>query len=52
MKEQLPSKGLVFLDVPTRWNPTYLMLEAALKFRKAFARMGKDEDIEFFSILQ
>jgi hypothetical protein len=32
---QLPSKKL-FLDVPTRWNSTYLMLAAALEFKEAF----------------
>lgn len=37
------------LDVPTRWNSTYLMLEAALKFKKAFARMEEDEDRLFLT---
>ncbi|XP_062005944.1 zinc finger BED domain-containing protein RICESLEEPER 2-like [Rosa rugosa] len=41
---KLPLKGLVCLDVPTRWNSTYLMLEAALKFKKTFVRMEEDED--------
>ena len=31
------------LDVPTRWNLTFLMLRSALKFEKAFDRL-KDED--------
>lgn len=43
-KEQLPSRGMVILDVPTRWNSSFLMLEASLKFQKAFARMVEDED--------
>ncbi|PRQ53792.1 putative transcription factor/ chromatin remodeling BED-type(Zn) family [Rosa chinensis] len=43
-KEKLPLTGLVCLDVPTRWNSTYLMLEAALKFKTAFARMKDDGD--------
>jgi hypothetical protein len=44
-KEKLTCKGLVCMDVPTRWNSTYLMLEAALKFKKAFARLEHDEEI-------
>ncbi|XP_061358176.1 zinc finger BED domain-containing protein RICESLEEPER 2-like [Gastrolobium bilobum] len=33
--------GIVQLDVPTRWNSTYIMLESALKFQKAFKRLGE-----------
>lgn len=36
----------VQLDVPTRWNSTYLMLESALKFQKAFKRLG-ERDAEY-----
>ncbi|KAG6633675.1 hypothetical protein CIPAW_12G065500 [Carya illinoinensis] len=42
---QLPSKKL-FLDVPTRWNSTYLMLAVALEFREVFPRYG-DRDQGF-----
>lgn len=38
-EEKLDNKSLVCLDVETRWNSTYLMLEAALKFKKAFANL-------------
>ena len=33
-------KGTVHLDVPTMWNSTFLMLENALKFQKAFKPWG------------
>ena len=34
--ENIESKSLVCLDVETRWNLTYMMLEVASKFQKAF----------------
>ncbi|RZB57227.1 Zinc finger BED domain-containing protein RICESLEEPER 2 [Glycine soja] len=34
-------KSTMQLDVPTRWNSTYIMLESALKFQKAFKRLGE-----------
>ncbi|TXG70006.1 hypothetical protein EZV62_004941 [Acer yangbiense] len=40
------TKGLVVLDVPTRWNSTYLMLESVVKLKKAFQRIG-EEDIQY-----
>ena len=43
-KEKIDHKGLVALDVPTRWNSTYLMLESALKFQKDFDRMEEDDE--------
>uniref|UniRef100_A0A7N0ZQW8 BED-type domain-containing protein n=1 Tax=Kalanchoe fedtschenkoi TaxID=63787 RepID=A0A7N0ZQW8_KALFE len=36
--EKIESKSLLCLDVCTRWNSTYMMLDAALKFEKAFER--------------
>ena len=41
--ERIKSKGLLSLDVCTRWNSTYLMLETAQKFERAFKRY---EDID------
>lgn len=45
--EKIESKSLLCLDVPTRWNSTYMMLDAAIKFQKAFERF--EEHDPFFS---
>ncbi|KAF7822187.1 zinc finger BED domain-containing protein RICESLEEPER 2-like [Senna tora] len=44
-------KSTVKLDVPTRWNCTYLMLETAEKYEKAFSRLEFD-DSAFVSSLE
>ncbi|KAK2646777.1 hypothetical protein Ddye_021972 [Dipteronia dyeriana] len=41
--EKMGNNGYVVLDVPTRWNSTYLMLESAVKLRKAFERMEEED---------
>ncbi|KAK4858312.1 hypothetical protein QYF36_014400 [Acer negundo] len=41
--EKLGNNGFVVLDVPTWWNSTYLMLESAVKFRKAFEPMEEED---------
>ena len=41
--KKIDCKSLLCLDVPTRWNSTYLMLEAACKFENAFERMEEDD---------
>ena len=38
----IESKALLCLDVVTRWNSTYLMLGAAIKFKKAFENLEAD----------
>ncbi|KAK9706398.1 hypothetical protein RND81_07G121500 [Saponaria officinalis] len=38
-KEQIDSNRHLCLDVETRWNSTYLMLESALIYRKAFLKL-------------
>ncbi|XP_062094148.1 zinc finger BED domain-containing protein RICESLEEPER 2-like [Humulus lupulus] len=38
----IESKALLCLDVVTRWNSTYLMLESATKFKKAFENLEAD----------
>ncbi|XP_065629427.1 zinc finger BED domain-containing protein RICESLEEPER 2-like [Quercus suber] len=40
----IESKSLLCLDVPTRWNSTYLMLVTAQKFEKVFIRMDFEDD--------
>ncbi|XP_038896681.1 zinc finger BED domain-containing protein RICESLEEPER 2-like [Benincasa hispida] len=44
----IDSKSMLCLDVPTRWNSIYLMLEAAVKFEKAFERL-KDYDTVYMN---
>ncbi|XP_025678841.1 zinc finger BED domain-containing protein RICESLEEPER 2-like [Arachis hypogaea] len=43
---KIMEKGTVHLDVPTRWNSTFLMHESALKFQKVFKRLG-ERDSEY-----
>ncbi|KAJ9538464.1 hypothetical protein OSB04_031197, partial [Centaurea solstitialis] len=45
-KVKIETKGLVCLDVETRWNSTYLMLESAIKFQSAFD-MLEEQDIKY-----
>ncbi|XP_054817212.1 zinc finger BED domain-containing protein RICESLEEPER 2-like [Prosopis cineraria] len=45
-KEKIDSESLVRLDIASRWNSTYMMLERAIKFQKVFERM-ENEDKEY-----
>ena len=40
----IESKCLLSLDVATRWNSTYLMLDTAENFEKVFLRMDFEDD--------
>ncbi|KAM2241419.1 hypothetical protein ACFX1S_008495 [Malus domestica] len=42
--EGIEFKGYMVLDVPTRWNTTYLMLRDNLKFQKAFEKLEEDDE--------
>ncbi|CAL1411693.1 unnamed protein product [Linum trigynum] len=41
--EKIASKKFVSLDVATRWNSTYLMLEPAKPFEKAFQTLARND---------
>lgn len=45
-EEKLTNKPFLKLDVPTRWNSTFLMLKAALVYEKVFTRLA-DEDMSY-----
>ncbi|KAH9672415.1 BED-type domain-containing protein [Citrus sinensis] len=42
-REKISYGGLMVLDVPTKWNSTYLMLHKAVVFEKTFDRMKEDD---------
>ncbi|KMT07963.1 hypothetical protein BVRB_6g144970 [Beta vulgaris subsp. vulgaris] len=42
-EEKINTKKLLCLDVPTRWNSTYLMLSAAIDLEAAFERYGEED---------
>ncbi|XP_062013000.1 zinc finger BED domain-containing protein RICESLEEPER 2-like [Rosa rugosa] len=46
-KYKVESKKVCILDVPTRWNSTFLMLDTALELRKAFDIMADKEDSKY-----
>ena len=46
---KLTCKATVCLDCPTRWNSTFVMLDVALKFKKAFATMAEEEASPFLA---
>jgi hypothetical protein len=41
-EEKVDSKTFLKLDVPTRWNYTYLMLKFAIVYEKVFIRLVED----------
>uniref|UniRef100_A0A803QDT8 Uncharacterized protein n=1 Tax=Cannabis sativa TaxID=3483 RepID=A0A803QDT8_CANSA len=43
-REKIDYKGGLILDVPTRWNSTFMMLDVAIIFEKAFSRNEEEDD--------
>jgi hypothetical protein len=41
-REKIKCKNMVCLDIPTRWNSTYLMLGTVEKYQRAFDLLGED----------
>ena len=42
-EEKVDNKAFLKLDVPTRWNYTYLMLKAAIVYEKVFLKLAEDD---------
>ncbi|KAK9279908.1 hypothetical protein L1049_013592 [Liquidambar formosana] len=49
-EERIVSKKSLCLDVPTRWNSTYLMLNAAIEYEKAFDRLEEQDSSFIFEM--
>jgi hypothetical protein len=50
--EKIQFKGLLCLDVPTRWNSTYNMLEAAEKCQYALHLMEEEDGYFVFTMFE
>ncbi|XP_047320451.1 zinc finger BED domain-containing protein RICESLEEPER 2-like [Impatiens glandulifera] len=48
--EKVQSKRWLCLDVSTRWNSTYLMLDTAQKFERVFDRYKREDATLFFDL--
>ncbi|XP_020249166.1 zinc finger BED domain-containing protein RICESLEEPER 2-like [Asparagus officinalis] len=48
--EKIEFGSSLCLDVCTRWNSTYLMLNVALKYEKAFERYGEEDPLFRFEL--
>lgn len=41
LSDRIDCKRSLCLDVPTRWNSTYVMLESAVPYEEAFTLFGQ-----------
>ncbi|KAG8488565.1 hypothetical protein CXB51_016305 [Gossypium anomalum] len=49
-EEMIDSKAQLCLDVPTRWNSTYMMLKVAEKYERAFESYLRDDHNFFLNL--
>ncbi|KAM0866595.1 hypothetical protein ACQ4PT_042524 [Festuca glaucescens] len=42
-EEKVDAKAFLRIDVPTRWNSTFLMLKSANVYEKVFTRLGEED---------
>ncbi|XP_048496333.1 zinc finger BED domain-containing protein RICESLEEPER 2-like [Beta vulgaris subsp. vulgaris] len=42
--EKISTQSMLYFDVPTRWNSTYLMLNTAIKFINSFERFDGEDN--------
>ncbi|XP_040369251.1 zinc finger BED domain-containing protein RICESLEEPER 2-like [Rosa chinensis] len=48
-KEKVECNKICILDIPTRWNSTFLMLDTTLELKKGFVRLDDEEDSKYKS---
>ena len=49
---KIECSSMLCLDVPTRWNSTYMMLDVAQKYQKAFERMEVEDGGLRYALLE